>query len=308
MKKIILFLFLCVLSSIAFSSYRIIKDDLTYHRPQQGEISIGIFPVMRFYEIGEEIQILGRIENKTDKAFFIEPLDGAIFNIYNENNENIDERDFGDDMPIKEPCGYCIDNEDRIYEGLLDLSWWYDFPEQYVGKYVMQSLFPIFPENMLEGSFTKYIQKAPLGYLKSNTVTFSIMSETDFCFGEVTFNPHKWNMQWRSSEPEGLINCWIGDIEGYSVKDIDTEEIYLNGYVRPVYAKVVKKHKGFDGKVLHLKFKHKDVIWAVGEVMYDKEMQAPCTGVNIQGVMTDGKVFETETKVEILNPKFGRSE
>ncbi len=132
-----------------------------------------------------------------------------------------------------------------------------------------------------------------------DNIEINIYDSLKIIEAEIKFNPHKWNSQWCEVEPEGYINCFIGNLESGTVEDIVQDDIWLNGNLKPETVKIQNHHAGFDGKVLHLQFKMKDVI----KLINLNDPYGIQNNVNVQAKLKNGKILNAETNVEILFPK-----
>lgn len=302
-------------------------------QPQQGDIKLEIYPTKKFYSIDDEITLLGRIINLSDKSLDLEIFDPRTlqiqYNIIDPAGNKLKKRSMRDVSILEageklsdyknvavdidsasSTMFFCpiIDKDDRVYDEAFGLGFWYKFPEPKAGLYKVQALYPIGDgkDHANKGMYYFDPENPPGGFVYSNTSTFNIVNKNDIINAKVEFEPHKWNMKWRASQPEGYINCWVGNIDGYDVKDINLNEIYLNGYVKPVKIKLENHHKDFKGKIIHLQFSIKDIIWAVGEIKYCEELKTAGTTVDVQGKLNDGKAFNAETNIALQHIHFGR--
>jgi hypothetical protein len=119
----------------------------------------------------------------------------------------------------------------------------------------------------------------------------------------VVIDPDKWNIQWLDvTSEEGYVNCYIGNVEGYSVADIRVESIKMNDVVLPAeYAQILNQHQSFQGNVLKLKFNKFEAIRSIRDVQQvevGKEYDIP-----VKGSLSNGKTFAAIGKI-VVNPPF----
>ena len=123
--------------------------------------------------------------------------------------------------------------------------------------------------------------------------------EAELVSSSLIVEPHKWNTAWEKEQSDaGVFTVFLGNIDGYSVKDIKQDTVLFNGTLKPVSIKIRRRRKGMKGKVMVLKFKKKDGM----EYLGIKE-PGDIKKINISGQLNDDKWFHAEAEIEIKGTK-----
>ncbi|MCK4644239.1 hypothetical protein KAU32_11470 [bacterium] len=139
----------------------------------------------------------------------------------------------------------------------------------------------------------------PSGEKESNKVRLFVNMENDLVNNSIIVEPHKWNTAWEKEQSDaGVFTVFLGNIDGYSVKDIKQDTVLFNGTLKPVDIKITGSHKDMKGKVMMLKFKKKEGM----EYLGIKE-PGDIKKINISGQLNDDKWFHAEAEVEIEGAK-----
>ncbi len=143
------------------------------------------------------------------------------------------------------------------------------------------------------------ITVTPTGEKESNSIRLLINMENELIPSQLIVEPHKWNAAWEKEQSDaGVFTVFLGNIDGYSVKDIKQDTVLFNGTLKPVDIKITGSHKDMKGKVMMLKFKKKDGM----EYLGIKE-PGDIKKINISGQLNDDKWFHAEAEVEIEGAK-----
>ncbi|MCK4644236.1 hypothetical protein KAU32_11455 [bacterium] len=139
----------------------------------------------------------------------------------------------------------------------------------------------------------------PLGWKSGNSFRLFINMESELVNSSLIVEPHKWNTAWEKEQSDaGVFTVFLGNIDGYSVKDIKQDTVLFNGTLKPVNIKITGSHKDMKGKVMMLKFKKKEGM----EYLGIKE-PGDIKKINISGQLNDDKWFHAEAEVEIEGAK-----
>ncbi len=298
-SKILFLMTIAVVSILICQSFGTNRTD-----QYQDTFKFEMFSIKKYFDYkNDDVMLFGKIEllvdeDKTYEFYRFASRGNVIKYIIKEKNTN-------KVSSIKEPrprvgivsygLNYHYQMRDASSNTRTSLKyydiWEYDIgggrAEYYKGDYTVTVKFPVMQDNS-EGI------NEILYYLILEGIEYSVLDSAEFFKGKIVFEPQKWNFQWQESEPEGYINCFIGNLDSGTVEDIVQDEIWLSGTLKPETIKVKNHHAGFDGKVLHLQFKKKDVIKFV---IFDRDLPY---NVNVQAKLKNGKILNAETKVEIL--------
>jgi len=117
---------------------------------------------------------------------------------------------------------------------------------------------------------------------------------------KVMILPDTWYTSWGTPH-NGRIRCWIGEIEGYDVSQINVSSLLLNGTVSPwstTRYRIIPNWPGFTGSVLEVAFDRYQSYLSLGSVFPGQ--QCPVT---ISGQLNDGTSFSGED----MNPDYALS-
>ncbi|MCK4643327.1 hypothetical protein KAU32_06795 [bacterium] len=138
-----------------------------------------------------------------------------------------------------------------------------------------------------------------VGTKPTNEIRLFLNMESELVSSSLIVEPHKWNTAWEKEQSDaGVFTVFLGNIDGYSVKDIKQDTVLFNGTLNPVDIKITGSHKDMKGKVMMLKFKKKDGM----EYLGIKE-PGDIKKINISGQLNDDKWFHAEAEVEIEGAK-----
>ncbi|MDD3626972.1 MAG: hypothetical protein PHV06_06595 [bacterium] len=275
-----------------------------YQNPKSENFSIFVKPAKKYFNSkNDEVSLIWKItlnisDNiSEDDQFWVFPIysdTGFVrFSIVNIETSEEAKLKF---MPINwQGDSFEMNKSFSSIKGITTFElydiWNYNLNEEkefYIGKYQIKIDYPF---GII--SFGKFIETDKIII---EDIVYQVIDSNNFINGKVIYNPQKWNIQWIESQPEGYINCFIGNLDSGTVEDIILDEIWFNGTSKPEFIDIKNNHGGFDGKVLHLKFKMKEVIESV--ILYNNSRMN--YNANIQAKLKNGKILNIDSNIEII--------
>lgn len=113
---------------------------------------------------------------------------------------------------------------------------------------------------------------------------------------KIDIRQNEWNIEWLKDDAkgQGKIQCYIGNISGHSVEEIDVKSILLDNVV-PVGLEVnIVSHPDFQGQALKIMFNKFDAIKTLGAPFSGQEYD-----IVITGRLANGKMFQGSDKIRI---------
>ncbi|MCH7589420.1 hypothetical protein IIB34_00100 [PVC group bacterium] len=113
---------------------------------------------------------------------------------------------------------------------------------------------------------------------------------------KINIKQNEWNVQWLKDETpgEGKIQCYIGDIDGHTVDEINPQTILLDNVV-PISLEVnIVNSPDFQGQALKIMFNKFDAIKTLGAPFSGQEYN-----IIITGRFLDGKLFQGSDSIRI---------
>ncbi|MDD3626929.1 MAG: hypothetical protein PHV06_06380 [bacterium] len=301
MKKLITLLGFLILSILTFS------NEMNFPVPRKEFFSIKVHPTKKYFISNHEdvfltwrISLIESYNFEYNDCFNMFPIDSSYryskYDIFkNGNNSPIEFKEQNGGSKYK--IFIVLNKMNKSFEGISDLLEYNIYEEvngkriYYEGDYIVNIEHPLGKNvNGYHEMFDKIIVE---------NIRFKIINSNECLSSKLIFEPHKWNSQWRESDPEGYVNCYIGNLESGTVEDIIQDEIWFNGNLKPESVEIKNHHAGFEGKVMHLKFKMKDVI----KLINLSDPYGIPNNVNVQAKLQNGKILNAETNVEIIYPE-----